>query len=104
MADVLTKYGEVIDTSKPYTIFDPEHTWKKLTLTDFEAKPLLKLIFDKGKCVYETPDLKTIQEKCREEVKTLWDEVVRFENPHRYYVDLSKDLWQMKQNLLDQFG
>ncbi|MBQ7954062.1 MAG: nicotinate phosphoribosyltransferase, partial [Clostridia bacterium] len=61
-------------------------------------------IFDKGKCVYESPDLKTIQNKCREEIETLWDEVKRFENPHRYYVDLSKDMWQMKQNLLDQFG
>lgn len=104
VADVITNYGEVIDTTKPYTIFDPEHTWKKRTLTDFEAKPLLTQIFDKGKCVYESPDLKTIQNKCREDIDTLWDEVKRFENPHRYYVDLSKDLWQMKQNLLDQFS
>ncbi len=104
VADVITNHGEVIDTSKPYTIFDPEHTWKKRTLTDFEAKPLLTQIFDKGKCVYKSPDLKTIQNKCREEIETLWDEVKRFENPHRYYVDLSKDMWQMKQNLLDQFG
>ncbi|MBR5518179.1 MAG: nicotinate phosphoribosyltransferase [Clostridia bacterium] len=104
VADVLTNFGETIDTSKPYTIFHPEHTWKKTTLTDFEAKPLLTQIFDKGKCVYESPDLKTIQKKCKEEVDMLWDEVKRFENPHRYYVDLSKDLWQMKQNLLDQFS
>lgn len=104
VADVLTNFGETIDTSKPYTIFHPEHTWKKTTLTDFEVKPLLTQIFDKGKCVYESPDLKTIQKKCMEEVDMLWDEVKRFENPHRYYVDLSKDLWQMKQNLLDQFG
>ena len=104
VADVLTNFGEVIDTSKPYTIFHPEHTWKKTTLTDFEVKPLLTQIFDKGKCVYESPDLKTIQKKCMEEVDMLWDEVKRFENPHRYYVDLSKDLWQMKQNLLDQFS
>ena len=104
VADVLTNFGEVIDTSKPYTIFHPEHTWKKTTLTDFEVKPLLTQIFDKGKCVYESPDLKTIQKKCMEEVDMLWDEVKRFENPHRYYVDLSKDLWHMKQNLLDQFS
>ncbi len=104
VADVITKYGEKIDTSKPYTIFDPEHTWKKRTLTDFEAKPLLVQLFDKGKCVYESPELKKIQEKCKNDVDTLWDEVKRFENPHKYYVDLSKNLWQMKQELLDIFG
>jgi nicotinate phosphoribosyltransferase len=31
---------------------------------------------------------------------TLWDEVTRFENPHRYYVDLSQKLWDLKQELL----
>jgi hypothetical protein len=25
---------------------------------------------------------------------------LRFENPHEFYVDLSKELWQMKQNLI----
>ena len=104
IADVITKHGEEIDDTKPYTIFDPEHTWKKKTIVEFEAKPLLKQIFDKGECVYECPDIKTIQKNCKEQIENLWDEVKRFENPHRYYVDLSKDMWDMKQNLLDQFG
>ncbi len=104
IADVITKFDETIDESKPYTIFDPEHTWKKKTLIDFEAKPLLVQIFDKGKCIYECPDIKTIQQKCKEQIENLWDEVKRFENPHRYYVDLSRELWDMKQNLLDKFG
>ena len=104
VADVITNYGEKIDTSKPYTIFDPEHTWKKRTLSDFEVRPLLMQIFDKGQCVYESPELKTIRDKCKKDVENLWDEVKRFENPHRYYVDLSKDMWLMKQKLLDQFS
>lgn len=104
LADVITKHGETIDTTKPYNIFDPEHTWKKKTLTDFEVRPLLKKIFDKGKCVYECPDIKEIQKKCKEQVDSLWDEVKRFENPHRYYVDLSKEMWDIKQNLLDKYS
>ena len=35
---------------------------------------------------------------------TLWDEVKRFENPHRYYVDLSRKLWDIKQELLMNRG
>jgi len=103
IADVITLRDEVIDTSKPYTIFDPEHTWKKKVLTDFVAKPLLKQIFDKGKCVYQSPTLHEIREYCKEQIDTLWDEVKRFENPHQYYVDLSKPLWDLKQELLSQY-
>ena len=35
---------------------------------------------------------------------TLWDEVLRFENPHNYYVDLSEKLWSIKHALLDSEG
>ena len=104
IADVVTKYDEVIDNTKPYTIFDPEHTWKKKTITDFNVKPLLKQIFKNGECVYESPDLDEIKKYCKQQIKTLWDEVKRFENPHVYYVDLSLDLWKTKQNLLSSFS
>lgn len=103
IADVVTLHGEVIDGAGPYTIFDPEHTWKKRTLSGFEARPLLKRIFDKGKCVYRSPDLRSIQRYCKEQIGSLWDEVKRFENPHIYYVDLSADLWRMKQDLISQY-
>lgn len=100
IADVITMHDEVIDDTKPYTIFHPEYTWKKTTLTDFKATSLLKRIFDKGKCVYKLPPLQEIQERCRRQVDSLWDEIKRFENPHEYYVDLSLPLWNIKQELL----
>lgn len=101
IADVVTLHGERIDNSKPYELFDPEHTWKKQLVSNYEAKPLLKKIFSKGKCVYRCPDLETVKEYCKNQVNTLWDEVTRFENPHEYYVDLSRKLWKEKQKLLD---
>lgn len=103
IADVMTLHDEVIDNSKPIEIFDPEHTWKRKTVTDFYVRPLLKPIFERGKCVYETPSLEVLQEYCRLEIEKLWEEVKRFENPHEYYVDLSKDLWKMKYELLEKF-
>lgn len=104
IADVVTLHSERIDSSKPYELFDPEHTWKKQLVTDYEAKPLLKKIFSKGKCVYRCPDLQTIKDYCAQQVDTLWDEVTRFENPHEYYVDLSRKLWKEKQKMLDSKG
>ena len=100
MADVICIHDEIIDETKPLTIFDPDYTWKKKTLTDFTAKELLIPIFINGKCIYNRPNVKEIRDFCQEQVSTLWDEVLRFENPHQYYVDLSPKLWQLKQDML----
>ena len=100
IADVLTLLGENIDDTKPYTIFDPDNTWKKKELTNFNAVKLRKQIFSKGKCVYTSPSVKEIKRHCEQQLQTLWSEVTRFDNPHKYYVDLSKRLWDIKHALL----
>ena len=89
-----------IDDTKPYVIFDPEHTWKRKTITNFKAVKIRKRIFDKGELCYEMPEIDAIKNRCKEQLETLWDEVKRFENPHTYYVDLSEKLWECKQALL----
>lgn len=104
LADVLTHHDEIIDDSKPYEIFDPDFTWKRKTLVNFRARKLLEPIFAKGECVYESPALDAIRQYCMEQVDTLWDEVKRFENPHEYYVDLSKPLWDTKDRLLSEYS
>lgn len=62
----------------------------------------MEKIFDKGVPVYKSPDLKEIRRYCQEEIATLWEEVLRFKNPHEYWVDLSKPLWNIKQRLLKE--
>ena len=100
IADLLTLHDEVIDESKPYTLFDPVHTWKEKVVTDYVAVPLLKPIFKNGALVYDRPTTKQIRTYCLEQLDLLWDEVKRFENPHEYYVDYSQDLWSIKNYLL----
>jgi len=100
VADVITLAGEVIDDSMPYTIFDPEQTYKRTTINNFTAKKLQVQIFKNGKCVYDSPDIDEIKSYCKSQIELIWDEVKRFENPHKYYVDLSKPLWDLKQKLL----
>jgi len=101
LADELCVYDEVVDDTKPHTIFDPNATWKTKTLTDFTAKELLVPIFKDGECVYESPSIQEIADYCRGQIDLLWDEVKRFENPHDYYVDLSQQLYQIKNILLN---
>lgn len=99
IADELCLYDETIDTTKEHTIFDPNATWKQKTLTNFTARELQVPIFKNGECVYKSPSIEEIKAYCQKEVDTLWDEVKRFENPHRYYVDLSQKLWDIKKEL-----
>ncbi len=100
IADVITLNHEKIDDTKPYEIFDPVHTWKRKTVTNFTAKKLQVKIMEKGKPVYESPAVSDIAAYCREQVDAMWDEVKRFEKPHTYYVDLSQDLWDLRFEML----
>ena len=102
IADVLLLNDEPTPDGCDYEIFDPNHTWKRKTVTDYYAKELLVPIFKDGKCVYKSPDIEDIRKYCLEQVDTLWDEVKRFENPHDYYVDLSQKLWDIKHKLLEE--
>ena len=101
IADLLTLADEEIDENEAYELFDPDYTWKRKTVTNFIARPLQKKIFDKGKPVYDSPDVHQIREYCAEQIDSLWEEVLRFENPHNYYVDLSQKLWDEKKSLID---
>lgn len=103
IADVLTLKSEIINDTQPYTIFHPVQTYKKKTLTNFTAKKLQVPIFIKGECVYQSPNIEDIKKYCSDQLDLIWDEVKRFENPHEYYVDLSKPLWDVKQELLDKY-
>ncbi len=75
IGDVITLHNEGIDDTKPYEIFDPEHTWKRKTVTDFYARPLLKPIFKNGECVYDQPALDVLMEYCSMDIDGVWDEV-----------------------------
>ena len=103
IADVIALHDEVIDDTKPYEIFDPVHIWKRKKVENFRAQPLQQRLFRHGECVAEEKSLPELREFCREQVNTLWEEVQRFDNPHRYYVDLSHPLWKLKQDMLDTY-
>lgn len=99
IADVIALHDEIIPENS-YTIFDPTATWKKKTLTNYTARPLQEKIFENGNLIYTSPSLKEIAENAKNELKTLWNEIRRIKNPHKYYVDLSKGLWDLKDNML----
>ena len=100
--DVITVAGETIPEQDEYVIFDPNAVWKKTKVTNYTVRNLQVPIFKEGKCVYESPSIEEIKDYCKEQIDTLWDETLRFENPQTYYVDLSQKLWDMKHRLLEE--
>lgn len=104
IADVMTLDGEIIPEIDGYEIFDPNAIWKRKKLSNFYVKNIRVQLFDKGQCVYDCPSIEGIKEYCKEQVETLWDETLRFENPQTYYVDLSQNLWNIKNKLLEEYA
>ena len=102
IADYLCVHDETVDDSKDMEIFDPDATWKTKTVYNFTAKEMMVPIFKHGELVYDLPSVEEIRTYCLQQVDTLWDEVKRFDNPHTYYVDLSRKLWDIKYGLLKQ--
>ena len=100
-ADYICLYNDSVDDTKDLVIRDPDATWKQKTMTNFKARELLVPIFKGGELVYKQPTLPEIQAYCRREVATLWPEVLRFDYPHNYYVDLSDELLEIKTRLLN---
>jgi len=99
-ADYICLHDETLTDNEPLELFDPDYTWKRKTMTKYTARELLKPIFLGGECVYEFPPLSEVRENCRREIESMWGEVLRFENPHNYYVDLSQKLWDLKHEML----
>ena len=102
LADVLTVDGEEIPEEDGYVIFDPNAVWKKKELSNFYVKNLRVQLFDHGKRVYDCPDIKDVRQYCADQLETIWEETMRFENPQTYYVDLSQKLWDMKHQLIEE--
>ena len=102
-ADLICFVGEEYDTSKDLLLFDPNATWKKTRLEGgtYTMKEILKPVFIRGECKYNSPSVQEIADYCRQEKETLWDETKRLFNPHKVYVDLSQKLYDTKTELLN---
>ncbi|WP_077611656.1 nicotinate phosphoribosyltransferase [Clostridium sp. Marseille-P2415] len=105
IADLICLEGEIFKENHSMLLFDPIETWKKTHLAPntYTIRDLLVQVFKGGECVYPSPSVMNIQSYCRKELATLWDESRRLVNPHEVHVDLSNELWHMKNQLLDSY-
>jgi nicotinate phosphoribosyltransferase len=103
-ADYICLREETVADDQPLTICDPMARWKRKTMENYRAVELQVPVFRGGKLVYQLPTLNEIKAYCAKQIETLWPEVLRFENPHQYYVDLSDRLMALKDEMLHSAG
>lgn len=101
LADVIMLKNEKINENC-YEIFDEHNTWKRKKLTNYYVKELQEKIFENGKLIYKSPSLSEIADYSKKDLERFWDEVKRLNNPQKYYVDLSKELFDLKHKMLNR--
>ncbi len=101
LADVIALENEVIDDSRPIKLYHPDERYKSVVLVDFYVRELLEPIFINGKQVYESPSIEEICAYARGEINHFWDEYKRLLNPQEYKVDLSDNLYALKQSMIN---
>ncbi|NLM86148.1 MAG: nicotinate phosphoribosyltransferase [Clostridiales bacterium] len=102
VADLITLADEVIDESQPLTIFDPQDTWKKMTLNRFTCKKLLEPLVKNGQAVGDYPSLQDIRAHRKQDEQTIWEQHLRLVYPTAFKVDWSDKLWQLRNTMLHE--
>ena len=103
VADLIALFDEVVDLSKPFRYVDPVKPWKNRYFENFTAKKLSRLYVKDGKRVENLPTLHEIRDYVQNQLAhEIWQEEQRFENPHRHYLDMTPDYYDMKMSLLDK--
>ncbi|MDT2813887.1 nicotinate phosphoribosyltransferase [Vagococcus carniphilus] len=100
--DYVTLWNEDPRKHDELYMFHPVHTFINKTVTNFEARPILKDIYIEGERVYELPELVDIKTYAENNLMTLWEEYKRNLNPQKYPVDLSMECWQHKMNTIEE--
>ncbi len=104
-ADLIALWHEKINEKTDLEIFDPDATWKRMKLKagEYTVTELLVPIFKDGKQIYTSPSVMEIREFCDSQKNSLWDEYKRNVNPHIMPVDLSPELYNLKQDLINKY-
>ena len=101
VADLLALCGEPVDMAEPFRYVDPQKPWKNRSFEGCTVKNLRRLYVKDGKRTVELPKLDAIRDYVRQQLDTeIWEEEQRFENPHRHYLDMTPDYYEMKMGLL----
>lgn len=102
-ADYITRYEENLpEVGSNLLLFDPLAPWKKKIVKDYRSLELQKKVIKNGVRCCPLTDIKEIRSYRQKALDLFWNEHKRKSNPQEYYVDLSPDLWHLKNKMIDE--
>lgn len=101
-ADIISLEEEIIDPMQDYELIRDRAPWRFRMIHGgtYEVRKMLIPIFQQGKLVYETPSLEEVIHYAEKEIHTLWPEYLRLVNPEEMWVQRSKKLNTIREQLL----
>ena len=103
VADYLAVKGEQIRDFEPVRYVDPVNYWKNRSFVGCRFKKLQVPVFEKGKRIYDLPDIEEIRQYVKDQLENeIWEEEQRFENAHTHYLDMSPAMFELKMSLLHE--
>ena len=103
ISDLLTVYDEKVE-NKPMTLVDPDKNWVTKTISDYKVENIRVKKIENGNVIYKLPNVNATRKRVQKQLKTLWEEAKRLENPHTYVVNLSDKLTKTKEDLLKNYN
>ena len=100
ITDVLAVYDEDMPNGE-YTLVNPTQEWTHKTINNFECKELKIKMIENGKQIYTFPTIDETKQNVQNNLKSLWEEALRLQNPHIYTINLSEKLLKIKTDLLN---
>ena len=95
---IVTKNGY-----EQFVVIDPERPWKKRLFRDCTLRELQTKVMEGGRRTGPAPSVREIAAYVRRQLDNeIWDEEQRFENPHKHYIDMTSDYYNMKMNMLEE--
>lgn len=83
-------------------LFNPLHPYLKKTVEHYDVLNMLEPVFVQGKQVYDLPTLDEIREYHKGQVMMFWPQYLRKLNPEIYRINLSTEVWDVKQKLIQE--
>ncbi|MBW7457000.1 nicotinate phosphoribosyltransferase [Paenibacillus sepulcri] len=97
---IALRHEQDILQGQPLDLIDPVHSYRSRTVRDYESVPLLHPIFLDGALAYPLPKLEDIRSYHEEQLQLFWPEYLRKLNPEMFRVNLSREAWELKMELI----
>jgi len=105
VADLMALADEELIPGRTFRFYHPRYLYRSMLVSECSRiEPLLSLKMKGGEISADQPDLKTIQQRCKENLDRIDSSYKRLINPHIYKVSISQKLRDLKIGMIEEYS